>query len=147
MECRTRTSAVLAELRAVTDFSNISNVTIAKMNDLAFKAVNNASLQKLVDKRALANESLYERLEKEAIDMTRKMDFKALGEQHKEVIDSIGNCPLSVANTIEALEEQDCMCIALDVVRPEAAIADASRLVIRDIFPTFMTAESFLQSA
>jgi len=80
MECRTRTSAVLAELRAVTDFSNISNVTIAKMNDLAFKAVNNASLQKLVDKRALANESLYERLEKEAIDMTRKMDFKALAE-------------------------------------------------------------------
>jgi len=52
-----------------------------------------------------------------------------------------------VANTIEALEEQDCMSIALDVVRPAAAIADASRLVIRDIFPTYMTAESFLQSA
>jgi len=75
------------------------------------------------------------------------MDFKKLEEQHKEIIDSIGNCPLSVVNTIEALEEQDCMCIGLDVVRPEAAIADASRLVIKDVFPTYMTAESFLQSA
>ena len=80
MECRKRTGAVIAELRAITDFSNISNVTIAKMNDLAFKAVNNAGLQKLVDKRALANETLYERLEKEAISITGQMDFKTLAE-------------------------------------------------------------------
>jgi hypothetical protein len=46
------------------------------MNDLAFKAVNNSGLQKMVDKRALANEQLYEKLEKEAIDITSKMDFK-----------------------------------------------------------------------
>ena len=50
-------------------------------------------------------------------------------------------------NTIEALEEQDCMCIGLSVKRPEAAIADSSRLIIKDIFPTYITAESFLQSA
>jgi hypothetical protein len=36
------------------------------MNDLAFKAVNNSSLQKMVDKRAVANTELYEKLEKEA---------------------------------------------------------------------------------
>lgn len=144
MECRKRTSGVISELRGVTNFSNISNQIIAKMNDLAFKAVNNSSLQKMIDKRAVANEQLYEKLEKEAIDITSKMDFKKLEEQHKELIDSVGNCPLSVVNTIEALEEQDCMCIGLDVVRPEAAIADASRLVIKDIFPTYMTAESFL---
>ena len=39
------------------------------------------------------------------------------------------------------------MCIGLKVTRPEAAIADASRLVIHDIYPTFFTSESFLQSA
>ena len=44
MECRKRTSGVIAELRNVKDFSNISNAIIAKMNDLAFKAVNNSSL-------------------------------------------------------------------------------------------------------
>lgn len=44
MECRKRTSGVISELRGVTNFSNISNQIIAKMNDLAFKAVNNSSL-------------------------------------------------------------------------------------------------------
>jgi hypothetical protein len=53
------------------------------MNDLAFKARNNGSLQKMVDKRAIANEELYEKLEKEAVDITSKMDFAKLAETHK----------------------------------------------------------------
>lgn len=83
MECRTRTSQVISELRHVSDFSNIQNNLIAKMNDLAFKAINNGSLQKMVDKRAIANEELYEKLEKEAADITSKMDFEKLAETHK----------------------------------------------------------------
>lgn len=39
------------------------------------------------------------------------------------------------------------MCIGLDVARSEACIADPTRLVIKDIIPTFMTADSFLDSA
>ncbi len=39
------------------------------------------------------------------------------------------------------------MCIGLYVTRSEACIADPSRLVIKDIVPTFMTADSFLDSA
>lgn len=39
------------------------------------------------------------------------------------------------------------MCIALSVERPEAAIADPGRLIIRDIYPTYLTADSFLESA
>jgi hypothetical protein len=144
LDCRTRTSKVINELRNVTDFSNIQNNLIANMNDLAYKAINNTSLQKMVDKRAILNEELYEKLEKQAADITSKMDFKKLGETHKNIIEEIGKCPLSVMNTIEALEEQDCMCIGLSVTRSEAAIADSSRLIIKDIFPTYITADSFL---
>jgi len=39
------------------------------------------------------------------------------------------------------------MCLCLDVGRSPAAIADASKLVIKDIVPTFMTADSFVDSA
>lgn len=39
------------------------------------------------------------------------------------------------------------MCLGLDVGRSEAAIADPTRLVIKDIIPTFISAESFLQVA
>jgi hypothetical protein len=36
------------------------------------------------------------------------------------------------------------MCIGIQIKRPEAAIADPSRIVVNDIFPTYITAESFL---
>ena len=39
------------------------------------------------------------------------------------------------------------MCIGLSISRPEAAIADCSRLIIEDVFPTYISAQSFLQSA
>jgi hypothetical protein len=39
------------------------------------------------------------------------------------------------------------MCLGLDVGRSEAAVADPSKLVIKDIIPTFMTADSFLDSS
>lgn len=114
---------------------------------MAFKAVNNSSLQKMVDKRAIGNEDLYQKLEKEVADITSKMDFDKIKEQNKDLVDGIGYCPLSQSDTVEAMQDQDCMCLALSVKRPEAAIADASRLIIKDIIPTYMTAESFLQSA
>src|SRR3569833_675798 len=59
----------------------------------------------------------------------------------------LGPCPLSCFDTIEALDAGDCMCLCLDVGRSEAAIADPTKLVIKDIIPTFMTSESFLDSA
>jgi len=37
--------------------------------------------------------------------------------------------------------------LGLDIQRPEAAIADSSRLVVRDIIPTYVSADSFLESA
>lgn len=39
------------------------------------------------------------------------------------------------------------MCLGLDVGRSEAAVADPTKLVIKDIIPTFMSADSFLDSS
>ena len=39
------------------------------------------------------------------------------------------------------------MCLGLDIVRTDACIADPSQLKIKDIIPTFLTADSFLDSA
>lgn len=46
----------------------------------------------------------------------------------------------------EAIEMGDCMCIGVEVEKPDAAIADPSRLVVKNIVPTYATSESFLQS-
>jgi len=44
MECRKRTGGVIAELKDEYSFNYLSNAKIAKLNDFAFKAVNNSSL-------------------------------------------------------------------------------------------------------
>lgn len=39
------------------------------------------------------------------------------------------------------------MCIGLIIDRPEAAIADPSRLIIKDVIPTYATCDSYLDAA
>ena len=147
LECRNRANFVLFELRQLKNLSFIPNDLIAKLNDMAYKAIKTGSLNKLLDKRAIANEDLYQKLEKETFDIVSKLNFEKLEQENNEIVNQIGDCLYSVQNTIEALKDGDCMCIGLEITRPEAAIADASRLVINGIYPTYMTAESFLNSA
>ena len=64
-----------------------------------------------------------------------------------KVVDEIGNCPVSLQNTIEALEAKDCMCIGLEISRSEACINDPSRLIIRDVLPSYISLDSFLESS
>jgi hypothetical protein len=54
---------------------------------------------------------------------------------------------MSCMNTVETMQSHDCMAIGLSITRPEAAIADPSRVVVNDIFPTYVSTESFLESA
>ena len=50
-------------------------------------------------------------------------------------------------NTLDALKACDCMCLGLKIKRPEAAVADPSRLNILEVFPYYITNESFLIQA
>ncbi len=75
------------------------------------------------------------------------VDYEGLKNTHAELIQIVGNCPLSCNDLIESMESGDAMCLALDVGRSEACIADPTRLIIKDIIPTFMGANSFLDSS
>lgn len=75
------------------------------------------------------------------------MDMKEINKKNKDLIDSIGDCPLTCMNVTELMADQDCMSICLNVQRPEAAIADPSRLVINDVHPTFVSSNTFLKMA
>ena len=145
-ECKMRSNNVITELRNI-NLNNIPNEVIAKLNDIAYKAIAKGSLNKLLDKRALQNEELYNKLDSELKDITSKLNINELEKKYGEIIKDIGDCPISCLSTLDAMQEADCMCIGLEINRPEAAIADPSRLVIKDIFPTYISAESFLMSA
>ena len=77
----------------------------------------------------------------------KTINFEEIKTTHKELSDQIGNCYLSTLSVFEAMEQEDCMCLALDVTRSEAAIADPTKLVIKQIIPNFLTAQSFIDAA
>ena len=73
----------------------------------------------MIDKRALQNEAMFESLEKELAEIVAKQDHTKIQEENKEIVEDVGDCAFSVMNTIEAMQDSDCMCIGLSVERPE----------------------------
>lgn len=126
---------------------HISNAIIAQLNDLAYKGVSTSNLGKMLDKRAVKNKDLYEKNDKEIVDVRKKFNMDKIEKKYRELADQLGTCPLTQCDVIEAVESCDCMSIGLSVRRPEAAIADPSRLIVEDIFPTYVSTESFLDAA
>ena len=144
-QCKEKTFNTLEVLRGTQ--GKIPNAQIAKLNDLAYKAVRKRGNQKKLDERAIKNDAFYKKINKQLKECVKQFDMGALKTQHTALAEVVGNCPLSCNDLFEAIEMGDCMCVGLDVSRSEACIADPTRLVIRDIIPTFMTADSFLDSA
>ena len=148
-ECKETSNAVRAELRSAMDSGcwNFSNAIIANLNNKAFKGLKNERFQKMRDNFALNNLDGDLKREQEVQEIIGKYDFDQIRKENEEVINEVGADPLSCNDAAEALQDGDCMCISLQVTRPEQAIADPSRVRIRDIIPTYLTAGSFLEAA
>ena len=54
---------------------------------------------------------------------------------------------MTTMDTLELMEDADCMCIALEIERPSVCIADTSRLIIKHIHTSYISANSFMHSA
>lgn len=94
VEFKQKIQQVMEVMRADTA-SNISNVLIAQLNDVAYKAIRKKGVQKKLDERAIKNDVLYKKLDQQLKAATKKFDFAKLREEHKQKIDEVGTCPLS----------------------------------------------------
>jgi len=45
------------------------------------------------------------------------------------------------------MEQQDVMCLGLSISRSMATIADPSKLIIKEVYPVYMSLEAFLDSS
>ena len=110
---------------------------------MAYRAVQKRGLNKKLDERALKNKDFYNKLDQQVESIIKKFNFEELKKQHKDISEFIGQCPLSLNDCFEALQNGTCMCIGLEVERSEACIADPSLLKIKQIIPTFFSGESY----
>lgn len=67
--------------------------------------------------------------------------------RYGDVCKKIGECIYSANNFIEALKDEDCLCVTYDVSRSEAAVMDPTQIIIKDVLPSFIGVAPFLSSA
>lgn len=125
----------------------LNNDKVAALNALAYRKVTKKGLQRKLDARTTNNIGVINKAYDVVKEATSKMNFNELQEKYGTLAARIGECVFSAANFIEALKEDDCLCLTYDVGRSQAAIMDPTQIVIKDVFPTYITVSSFMFSA
>ena len=98
--------------------SSISNLLIAQLNDVAYKAIRKAGVQKRLDERAIKNDEFFKKNDANLDAAHQKLDFDKIKQNHEQkMIDKLGDCPLSQCNAVELMENKDCMCLGLSIGR------------------------------
>ena len=125
---------------------NLSNDKIATLNSLAYRSITKRGFQKKLDQRAQANVSLFEKSEQIVNEYVNSLNFTQLRQEFESEADQFGNCFITCSNWIDLLEQQDCLCLTLNVARTQACVMDPSRVQILSIGTSLMSAESYLDS-
>lgn len=99
-----------------------------------------------LEKRTKENASLVEKTKQSISEIVQKYDFEILKKKYATLSAQVGECILSSNNFIEALVDEDCLCLTFNIGRSQAAIVDPSQVIIKDVFPSFLTVGSFFYS-
>ena len=98
--------------------ANISNLLIAQLNDVAYKAIRKAGVQKRLDERAIKNDEFFKKNDAKLDATHSKLNFDKIKQNHEQTMsDKLGDCPLSQCNAVELIENKDCMCLGLSIGR------------------------------
>ena len=121
--------------------STLTNLKIAVLNSFAYGVFSNRTLKLKLDKRSQNNVELFDEIDNVVEKKKKNIDFRNLKRE-----DFNETCILTCVDYVDALKNSDCICLTVDIERPEAAIMDPSRVRIKSINPSFITAESFLEA-
>jgi hypothetical protein len=131
----------------VMQYGQIDNDLIASLNALAYRNITKKGLQKKLDKRTQKNVNLINDVYGNISKIVAKYDIPDLEKKYEDLSEKIGACVLSCNNFVEALADEDCLCLTFDIRRTQAVIADPSQASIKTVYPSMLTAGSFLYSA
>lgn len=91
---------------------------------------------------------MFKKLNEELEAIHSKINFDKVQDAHESRMDDlIGQCPLSMNNVIELMQNKDCMCLGLSIARSQATIQDPTKLVIKEVYPVYMSMDAFLESS
>ena len=103
-------------------------------------------LQNKLSKRIEENVELVNKIKTSVAETVKTLDIEAIRKEHQELATKVGDCILSSNNFIDAIADEDCLCLTFDIGRSAAAIADPTQIIIKNVYPSFLTAGSFFYS-
>eukprot|EP00761_Pharyngomonas_kirbyi_P002426 gb/GECH01002430.1/.p1 GENE.gb/GECH01002430.1/~~gb/GECH01002430.1/.p1 ORF type:complete len:1206 (+),score=300.84 gb/GECH01002430.1/:1-3618(+) len=138
---------ILAKSRA----NNLTNHNLASLNNEAYKKLSKRSTSKKLLKRMDKNAEWFDRNETEINNYVQHLDFKNLREKYQNLLDqdkdvNIGRCILSFSDWLEAIEDGDCLGIAIDLSRSSGAVMDPNQLKIRAVHHSIISVETFFDA-
>lgn len=119
------------------------NEKYAQLASIAYRGVRNRKAKNLLGKRAAQNVGRMDNLDNKITEVVEQIDFNS--DLFADV-EEYGQCIFTFMDYKQALMNGDCMCLGIEIQRPEAAIADPSRIIVKRISTTLITAESFLNA-
>lgn len=102
------------------------------------------SLKKKLLRRMNANPRLIEEVYERIHTITEGYNEVELDNKYAYFKKEIGNCPLTKMNFVSALCNEDCLAITFKLERPDTAIADPSRIVVKEFGYDVVSASEFL---
>lgn len=137
---KVQTDLLLPSLRA----AKVSSVRYAELVDLAYADVRNSRLRGLLQKRSIGNRTHLENLEEDISKALHNVDIRA--PSFRDGLEQYGHCLYKSVDVVDLLADGDSLCLGLDVRRPEAAIADPTRMEIISVGPSVLSADALLEA-
>lgn len=113
------------------------------MGEMYSRRLKNSFRKKLL-RRMNANPRMIEEAYERIRVITQKYDEVELDNKYAYFKKEIGNCPLTKMNFVSALCNEDCLAIVVEIERPDTAIADPSRIVVRQFSYHMVSVSEFL---
>lgn len=146
-ECREMFTEYFVAFNEAMTNGVISNVSLAKLNNIAYKGVIDSKVAREMAKRTAVGQKYMEDMEENIKAALKGMDMGKLKEEYKERVEDFGHCAITYQTWIEALEEGDCLCLTYDAERNLQDILDSSTVRIKSINVSVLTAEAFVSAA
>jgi len=87
------------------------------LNALAYRNITKKGLQKKLDQRTQNNVNLINDVYSKITNIVSKLDGEELQKKYADLSEQIGTCVLSCSNFVEALMDEDCMCLTFNIGR------------------------------
>ncbi|KRW98161.1 hypothetical protein PPERSA_02139 [Pseudocohnilembus persalinus] len=125
----------------------INSSMIAEVNEMKYSNIQSKIIQKKLQKRVGATTQIFEQNQKNIETLSKEIaqNKDEIAKDNQQIIEDI-QCFLSCNNFLEALMDEDCLCISLSVSRTEISIVRPECLKIENIYPTVISAKSFIMA-